>query len=299
MNFSNGRNPLWYIGKKGQPMRDDEAIVSNDIINTAKSLFETIRHSKNDVEYWEARELAVAIGYARWENFENVVRKAIVSLKNSGGLVDNHFREVTKMVDIGSDTVRPTRDYILSRYACYLISQNGDPRKNEIALAQAYFAQQTRRQEEHDKSQAEIERVVAREKLTNSDKYLSSVVLDRNVDRKGLAKIKSEGDQRLFGGNSTGAMKRKYKISTKQPLAYYLPTISLNAKQLANEMTSLNTVEKDLSGLGQINTEHNKNNDAIRRSLTERKIYLENLPPEEDIKKVKRRLTKKKKDLLN
>lgn len=269
------------------------------IIQTATTLFESMRHTFDDgTEYWQARELAEALGYARWENFENVIKKAKVSLENSGGIVENHFRDITKMVEVGSNTVRPVKDIILTRHACYVIAQNGDATKVEIALAQAYFSQQTQLNEQRERDQKDMERLEARQKLTLSDKQLSSVVMDRDVDRAGLAFIKSQGDKRLFGGRTTQEMKDKYKIKGGKPLADHLPTISLTAKQLANEMTTINTVNKDLRGRGSIGLEHLKNNDQIRKSLFARGIKLEDLPPEEDIKKVQRRLKSNEKNEL-
>ncbi len=266
------------------------------VIRTATSLFESIKKTLDDgTEYWEARELSEVLGYARWENFANVVDKAKVSLKNSGGVVENHFRDITKMVAVGSSTARPVRDIILTRHACYVIAQNGDSTKVEIALAQAYFSQQTQLNEIREREQKDTERLEARQKLTLSDKQLSGVVMQRGVDSTGLAYIKSQGDQKLFGGKSTRDMKNQYKIKGKKPLADYLPKISLTAKQLANEMTTINTVDKDLHGRGDIGFEHLKNNSEVRKSLVARGIKLEDLPPEEDIKKVQRRLESDKK----
>jgi DNA-damage-inducible protein D len=269
-------------------MTDNE--LAESIYTTANTLFDSIkRRDGNGNEYWRARELAEALGYSDFRNFENVIEKAKVSIRNSGDSVENHFGEATKMVEVGSNTMREIRDVKLSRYACYIISQNGDPTKNEIALAQAYFAQQARRQELSVIHTREVERLEARQKLTLSDKDLSSAVMRRGVNARGLATIKSQGDKRLFGGKSTQDMKVKYKIKNK-PLADHLPTISLTAKQLVNEMTTLNTDAKDLQGVGHIGVEHLKNNDEIRKSLLARRIKLEDLPSEEDIKKVERRI---------
>jgi DNA-damage-inducible protein D len=261
----------------------------------ATTIFEAIKHiDRRGHEYWQARELAKELGYEEWRNFENVVEKAKVSIVNSGETVDNHFVDINKMVQVGSNTMRQIKDVRLSRYACYVIAQNGDPAKYEIALAQAYFTRQTRRQELAVAESKEQERLEARQKLSVSDKELSSTAMSHGVDRKGLAVIKSRGDQRLFGGKSTQDMKTKYGIKDKKPLADRLPTISLTAKQLANEMTSLNTEAKNLQGQGHIGLEHLKNNDEIRKSLVSRGIKLEELPAEEDIKVVERRLKAKK-----
>jgi DNA-damage-inducible protein D len=271
----------------------------NSIQTTATTLFDSIKHTLEDgTEYWEARELSVVLGYARWENFENVVKKAKISLENSGGIVENHFRDITKMVEVGSSTVRPVKDILLSRHACYVLAQNGDSSKNEIALAQAYFSQQTQLNEQRERDEKDIDRLEARQKLTLSDKQLSGVILKRDVDRSGLSFIKSQGDKRLFGGKTTREMKDKYNIKGNKPLADHLPTISLTAKQLVNEMTTINTVDKNLRGRGDIGFEHLKNNDEVRKSLVARGIKLEELPPEEDIKKVQRRVASKGKKKL-
>ena len=280
--------------EKGAFAEDVCIMEENDIQDSvnfiATNLFDSIKQIKNGIEYWSARDLSEALGYARWENFEAVIIKAKLSISNSGGSVENHFRDVTKMVEVGSRAVRPVKDFLLSRYACYIVSQNGNPSKNEIALAQSYFAHQTYKQELVDQNRKDMERLEARNKFSISDKQLSSTVMRRGVNQKELAMMKSQGDRRLFGGKSTQDMKNKYKIVGKKPLADHLPVISLTAKQLANEMTTINSENKDLQGVGKIGYEHLKNNDEVRRSLVSRGIKIEDLPPEEDIKKVEKRL---------
>lgn len=141
-------------------------------IEKLKKLFDDIIHKSEDgeIEFWYARELQPLLGYSRWENFELVIKKAMVSCENAGGKIEDHFRDVTKMVDIGSGAVRRVKDYVFTRYACYLIAQNGDPRKDEIAFAQSYFAVQTRKQELIEDRIKLIERLNAREKLRESEK---------------------------------------------------------------------------------------------------------------------------------
>ncbi len=265
--------------------------MSSEIIQNTMKTFDEIKHiDKNGNEYWLGRELSDVLGYVQWRNFDANIQRAMMSIKNVGEPVENHFAKVSKMVETGS-SMREIDDIKLSRYACYIIAMNGDPSKQEIAAAQAYFAQQTRRQELQDLKNKDQKRIDARKKLTDSDKVLSGVVMSRGVNGLQLAQIKSEGDKRLFGGNDTRAMKSKYKITSKsKPLADYLPTIALTAKQLANEMTAVNSESKNLFGFGQIGMEHVANNIEVRKSLKERDIYLENLPPEEDIKKVERRI---------
>jgi DNA-damage-inducible protein D len=256
------------------------------------SIFEDIKQvDQKGVEYWMSRQLAKVLEYQDYRNFQNVISKAKEAIENSGEVIHNHIVDVTEMVPIGSGAERGLGNIKLDRYACYLIVQNSDPSKEVVALGQTYFAQQTRRQELQQLENKELKRVEARRKLTDSDKVLSGVAMSRNVTSQQLATIKSAGDKHLFGGHDTRDMKRKYKINnTAKPLADYLPTISLTAKQLANEMTAVNTESNDLHGFGKIGTEHISNNIEIRKSLIARGIKLENLPAEEDVKKVERRI---------
>lgn len=255
-----------------------------------KSLEEIKHNSKDGEEYWSARELQYALGYSRWEGFLSVIKKAITSFQTSpttdSTTQADHFRQVVKMVQIGSKAQKSIDDYELSRYACYLIAQNGDTRKAPVAFAQSYFAIQTRRQELKDQEERQAARLQAREKYSESDKKLSSIVGRRNVTSGQLASIKSNGDKVLFGGHNTKAMKQKLGLNphSSKPLADVLPTISLTAKQLANEMTYVNTERNDLNGYRPINQEHQDNNRTIRDSLEKRGIRLEELPPEQDIK---------------
>ncbi len=273
--------------------------MTNDLAEQARNVFEAIKHTDptTGIEYWNARELAPVLGYKQWRSFQDVIEKAKAAITQLGVPLSNHFEDVRKMVEVGSNTMREITDVKLTRLACYTVAQNGDAtKKQEIALAQAYFTHQTRRQEIADLNDKERKRLDARQKLTLSDKKLSGVAMSRGVDGSQLAQIKSQGDKHLFGGHDTQSMKDKYNVVGKaKPLADHLPTISLTAKQLANEMTVINTEANDLKGFGKIGMEHINNNIEIRKSLTSRGIKLENLPPEEDIKKVERRLKSEEK----
>ena len=250
------------------------------------------------VEFWYARALMALLGYDRWENFHKAIERAIDSCKASEIEPADHFRSVTKMVQIGSGAERAVKDYMLTRYACYLIAQNGDPRKEEIAFAQSYFAVQTRKQELIEERIAYIERTEARGKLRESEKRLSQNIYERGVDDAGFGRIRSRGDQALFGGKSTQEMKKKLGVSDKRPLADFLPTLTIAAKNLATEMTNYNVEEKDLQGESAITSEHVQNNQSVRDTLGSRGIKPEELPPSEDIKKLERRVKSQEKKLV-
>ena len=250
------------------------------------------------VEFWYARDLMALLGYDRWENFHKAIERAIDSCKASEIEPADHFRSVTKMVQIGSGAERAVKDYMLTRYACYLIAQNGDPRKEEIAFAQSYFAVQTRKQELIEERIAYIERTEARGKLRESEKRLSQNIYERGVDDAGFGRIRSRGDQALFGGKSTQEMKKKLGVSDKRPLADFLPTLTIAAKNLATEMTNYIFEEKDLQGESAISSEHVQNNQSVRDTLGSRGIKPEELPPSEDIKKLERRVKSQEKKLV-
>lgn len=259
--------------------------------------FEAVASELEGIECWSARELQSLLGYSKWENFEKVIQKGKDACRNAGEQIENHFPDVRKMVEIGSDTERAISDIALTRYACYLIAQNGDSRKQEIAFAQNYFAVQTRRAEMVEQRLLEYERIQAREKLSQTEKQLSGILYERGVDSQGFAIIRSKGDQALFRLN-TQMLKKKMGMPDNRPVADFLPTISIKAKDLAAEMTGLNVQNKDLKGQTKIEKEHIDNNLAVRDMLTKRGIIPENLPPAEDVKKLQRKLDSDEKKIL-
>jgi DNA-damage-inducible protein D len=260
--------------------------------------FENACHDYQGIECWSARELQEILGYAKWDNFLKVIIKAKAASESSGITVSDHFADVGKMVDLGSGSQREITDVALTRYACYLIAQNGDASKPEIAFAQTYFAVQTRKQEIIEQRLLDIARVTAREKLSRSEKKLSGIIYERGVDDKGFAIIRSQGDKVLFGGFTTQDMKRKLRIPDTKPLADFLPTLTIKAKDFATELTSHNVVEKDLKGENAISEEHIENNLAVRKILHERGIKPEALPAAEDVGKLKRKLESEEKKVL-
>lgn len=265
-------------------------------ISILTDCFNSIVHEKENIEFWLARDLQKCLGYKTWENFETTIYRAMDSLKSTGVPIEDHFREVTKMVPLGSGARRAITDYMLTRYACYLIAQNGDPKKEEIAFAQSYFAVQTRKQELIEERISYVERMTARNRLKDSEKRLSQNIYERGVDEKGFGRIQSKGDQALFGGKTTQEMKDRYHVKSG-PLADHLPTLTIAAKNLATEMTNYNVEEKDLQGEGKITREHVQNNASVRVMLGERGIRPEDLPPAEDIKKLERRVKRQEKSI--
>lgn len=262
-------------------------------INQYKSSFDSIAKEITDdngesVEVWYARELQSLLGYAHWENFVVAINRAIDSCKTQGVSVDDHFREVTKMVSLGSGAQRQLQDFMLTRYACYLIAQNGDPKKEEIAFAQSYFAVQTRRAEIIEERLHLLSRLETRERLRASEKQLCQNIYERGVDDKGFGRIRSKGDTALFGGKTTEQMKLRLGVKSGA-LADHLPTLTIAAKNLATEMTNYNVEQKDLMGEAPVTGEHIQNNLSVRDMLGKRGIQPENLLPPEDIKKVERR----------
>lgn len=252
----------------------------------------------SEVEFWYARDLQDILGYAEWRNFLKVVEKGKESCMNAGVPVMNHFVNVNKMVRIGSGAERLVDDIMLTRYACYLIAQNGDPRKDSIAFAQSYFAIQTRRQEIIEERIRLKERLQARQKLRESETELSKNIYERGVDDQGFGRIRSKGDAALFGGNTTQAMKSRLGVPEKRPLADFLPTITITAKNLATEITNHNVKQNDLFGEPSITVEHIQNNSSVRNLLMERGIKPEELPAEEDLKKLDRRVKSDEKRLI-
>ncbi len=274
--------------------------MKREIVVTLTATFEAhAQETEGGVEYWLARDLQHLLGYTKWENFLNVITKAKTACEVSGHEILDHFADVGKMVDLGSGSQREIDDVMLTRYACYLIAQNGDPKKEEIAFAQTYFALQTRKAELIEKRLLESERLSARQKLTTTEKELSLVIYEQTGGDKNFGLIRSKGDHALFG-KSTQAMKAQWKVPGKRPLADFAPTIILKAKDFATEITIHNAREHVMKSEQAISDEHISNNKAVRRTLLQRGIRPEELPPAEDIKKVERRLaSEEKKSLKN
>ena len=273
--------------------------MDKEIVVRLHSSFEDMvrKHAESGVEYWCARDLQMLLGYAHWRSFAAVIDKAITACENSGHDPKDHFAHISKMVDLGSGAKREIEDIALTRYACYLIAQNGDPAKEQIAFAQTYFAVQTRKQEIIEKRLAEAERVSARKRLTQSEKELSGIIFDRLRENESFARIRSKGDVALFGGNTTQDMKKKLRVPPSRPLADFLPTITIKAKDFANEITNFNIKQHELRTEPGITDQHVKNNRDVRRLLQDRGIVPEALPPAEDVKKVERRLKSEQKKL--
>lgn len=271
--------------------------MESDRVRELCGTFDGITRTEQGTEFWLARDLQPHLGYDRWENFANVLERAKTACWNSGQGVEDHFRDVTKMVDLGTGAKREIDDVALTRYACYLIAQNGDPKKHQIAFAQTYFALQTRKQEIIEQRLEEVERLAAREKLTGSEKALSGIIYERVKNEKSFGIIRSKGDAALFGGKTTQDMKKRLGVPDGRALADFLPTITIKAKDFANEITNFNIKEKDLNSEHRITTEHVQNNKDVRRLLADRGIKPEALPPAEDIKKLERRVKTEEKTL--
>lgn len=262
------------------------------IISKLRNTFEDCTNNIDGVDFWYARDLQNLLGYSKWENFVKVIEKAIESCKNAGFTVPDHFPDIKKTISMPKGATKEIGDYLLTRYACYLIAQNGDPKKEQIAFAQSYFAVQTRKQEIIEQRIALIERLNARQKLAESETELSRIIYERGVDEYGFARIRSRGDEALFGGLNTSMMKDKLNIPQKRALADFLPTITISAKNLATEITNFNVEKENLHGENKITSEHVKNNTGVRGLLVERGIKPEELPPEEDVKKIEIKVKK-------
>lgn len=272
--------------------------MKKELISELFEKFEQACYIFKDVECWSARELQTIFNYSQWKNFFKVIEKAKTSCESSDVAVSYHFSDIGKMIDLGKGAQREIEDVALTRYACYLVAQNGDPAKSEVAFAQTYFAVQTRKQEIIEQRLLDVARVSAREKLSKSEKKLSGIIYERGVDDRGFAIIRSKGDQALFGGFSTNDMKHKLKVPDNRPLADFLPTLTIKAKDFATELTSHNVVEKDLKGNEKISKEHIDNNLAVRKILHERGVKPEQLPPSDDVKKLQRKLESDEKKML-
>lgn len=273
--------------------------MKKDLILSLTQNFEAhSNHTESGIEFWLARDLQHLLGYAEWRNFSSsAISKAKTACEISGHRVSDHFVDVNKMVDLGSGSQREVDDIMLTRYACYLIAQNGDSRKQEIAFAQTYFALQTRRAELIEQRLLEAERVQARRKLSETEKELSGVIFQQTGGNQDFALIRSKGDQALFGRN-TQEMKDRWKVPASRPLADFAPTLILKAKDFATEITIHNARERQMESEAAISQEHVSNNKAVRDTLLGRGIRPENLPPEEDVRKVERRLAAEDKKAL-
>jgi DNA-damage-inducible protein D len=273
--------------------------LEKEIITKLHADFERIvqLEQESGMEFWLARDLQQVLGYAKWENFSKVIDKAKIACKTAGYEISDHFLDVGKMVELGSAAQRQIADIALTRYACYLITQNGDPSKDPIAFAQTYFAVQTRKQELIEKRIAEVERLDARKRLSDSEKELSGIIFERVGDQKSFGRIRSKGDSALFGGLTTKDMKHRLNMPDSRALADFLPMITIKAKDFANEITNFNIRRDDLTTKHEITEEHVNNNKDVRDLLGKRNIKPELLPPEEDAKKVERRLASEEKKL--
>lgn len=270
-----------------------------EVVRRLHRHFEDYVHDADGVEFWYARDLQVLLGYKEWRNFSNVIEKARESCQNAKHEIADHFVDVNKMVPLGSGSEREIQDIMLTRYACYLIAQNGDPRKEEIAFAQSYFAVQTRKQEIVEEHLRLAERLKARERLRESETELSRNIYERGVDESGFGRIRSKGDMALFGGHTTQQMKERLGTPQNRPLADFLPTVTITAKNLATEITNFNVEKEDLQGERAITSEHVQNNKDVRNLLVRRGIKPESLPPEEDLKKLERRVRSQEKRLAD
>lgn len=276
---------------------DKQSIIQYKTSFDAIASFIEGEDGKEKVEVWFARDLMSQLGYSKWENFQTAIGRAIDSCRTQGIDAEDYFRPVRRTIELGNGATRDVEDYMLTRYACYLIAQNGDPRKEQIAFAQSYFAVQTRKAELIEERLNHISRLETRERLRASEKQLSQNIYERGVDEKGFGRIRSKGDTALFGGHTTEDMKQRLGIKGTRPLADFLPTLTIAAKNLATEMTNYNVEKADLYGENSITREHIQNNRSVREMLGKRGIKPEELPAAEDIKKLERRVAAEEKKL--
>ncbi len=272
--------------------------MKKEIVAKLNMNFEEAAYQEDGVEYWFARDLQELLNYAEWRNFLQVVEKAKTACKNSGQYISDHFVDVNKTINMPKGATKQIGDIMLTRYACYLIAQNGDSKKEQIAFAQSYFAIQTRKQELLEERIEAIERLQAREKLTTTEKEFSKLIYERGVDNLGFGRIRSKGDKALFGGYTTMNIKKKLGVPKGRPLADFLPTITIKAKDFATEITNFNVKKDDLIGEIRITDEHVKNNTEVRSLLVKSDIMPEELPPAEDAKKLERKVKSDSKKLL-
>ncbi len=269
---------------------------SEEIKRRALTLDDCMHVTEDGVEFWYAREIKEVFGYTEWRNFESAIKKAMISAEGTKTPVESQFVGLNKLVEGNGVAPRSIKDYMLTRYACYLITQNGDPRKEEIAFAQSYFALQTRKQELIEERMEAISRIAARDGLSEAEKLFSANMYEHGVTSEGIGRVRSKGDRALFGGITTTGMKKRLGV-TSGPLADHLPGVTIAAKQLATEITNHNMIENDLQGESPITAEHVQNNESVRSLLADRGINPEELPAEEDVKKLRRKVTRDEKEL--
>ncbi|MBK7937274.1 MAG: DNA damage-inducible protein D [Lewinellaceae bacterium] len=272
--------------------------MKKEVIQKLHTSFEDVAHEQDGVEFWLARDLQILLGYDEWRNFTKVIDKAKEACENAGITAEDQFVDFNKLITHGKGGQRSITDFMLTRYACYLIAQNGDPSKEPIAFAQTYFAVQTRKQELIEERLQLMERLQAREKLQATETELSQLLYERDVDNQGFARIRSKGDMALFGGSTTAQMKKKMNVPDNRPLADFLPTLTIKAKDFATEITNFNVKQENLHGEPAITGEHVKNNSEVRKLLVKRGIKPEDLPPEEDVRKLERRVDSETKKAL-
>lgn len=261
-----------------------------EVINRYVEDFNQFIYETQGLEFWFARDLSSLLGYTKWNNFLNVIEKAKIACAKSGVIVNDNFSETFRLINMPNGGEKIVEDMFLTRYACYLVAQNGDSSKESVAFAMSYFAIQTRKQELLEKRISELERLQIREKLSGSEKIFSGLIYERGIDSQGFAIIKSKGDKALFGGYNTNEMKKRLKIPNNRSLADFLPSITIKAKDFANEITIFNVkkdgVVKNIHGISQ---DHEQNNRDVRNLLLQKGIAPESLPVEEDVKKLQRK----------